>query len=281
MTQRTDSGYALITAIVAMLVFASFALTLLEGARATVVATSAASDRARLAAAAEAGLLIAVAGLDDPDPATRWSFGGQARMVRFGDVDLAIMVEDEAGKVPLNFITEVQARTMFEALVYDRDRAGRLADAFLDWRDDDDDVRAGGAEFGYYAQVNRYARNGPLRSIDELATIRGFDRALVDRLRPAVTVSANGAAGFDPRFARPLAIAVMSGGEGSIDAIAAERQARGQRTAIAFSAPAVLVGRPMTVRVVARGEGDARYERATILEITGRPSQRYVVRSAE
>jgi len=52
-----------------------------------------------------------------------------------------------------------------------------VADAILDWIDEDDDVRELGAEIGFYRQ-GRYGyepRNGPMRSIQELELVAGVD----------------------------------------------------------------------------------------------------------
>lgn len=51
-----------------------------------------------------------------------------------------------------------------------------LTDALLDWIDDDDATRPAGAEAGWYAAWKRpRPRNAPLRSIDELRLVRGFE----------------------------------------------------------------------------------------------------------
>lgn len=52
-----------------------------------------------------------------------------------------------------------------------------IADAVLDWIDEDDDVRELGAEVGFYRQ-GRFGyepRNGPMRSIQELELVAGVD----------------------------------------------------------------------------------------------------------
>lgn len=65
-----------------------------------------------------------------------------------------------------------------------------LTDSLIDWVDGDEVRRQGGPEDDYYqAQDPPYfAANAPLLSLDELRLIEGFDRHLVDGLRPYVTV---------------------------------------------------------------------------------------------
>lgn len=53
--------------------------------------------------------------------------------------------------------------------------ADSLTDAFLDWRDADDSARTFGAERRWYLSREEPApRNGPLASVDELRSVRGF-----------------------------------------------------------------------------------------------------------
>jgi type II secretory pathway component PulK len=54
-----------------------------------------------------------------------------------------------------------------------------LADAILDWLDEDDLPRQYGAENEYYANLNRQTRNGPIQSLDELLFVRGVSRELI------------------------------------------------------------------------------------------------------
>ena len=259
-----EAGFALVTAVIAMVLFALLALTMLDSARGTALSARAAIVHARLDAAADAGLAIAVANLDTPDRSRRWSIDGRRRRASFDGTDLVIAVEDERGKIPINQITDEQARAMFEAAGADGTRLDTMTDSFLDWRDDDDEVREYGAEADYYARLGIRPRNGALRSIDELRAIRGIDAVTVERLRPLIAVYSDQRDGFDDRYALPIALAVMSGdGLGSPAVIEREREAAGQRTAIELADGESLVGRPLDIVVEARREGGARLVRTT------------------
>lgn len=56
-----------------------------------------------------------------------------------------------------------------------------LADALLDWLDTDDAPREFGAEADFYQQLDPpvMPRNGPIKSLDELLSVRGFTRELL------------------------------------------------------------------------------------------------------
>jgi general secretion pathway protein K len=102
-------------------------------------------------------------------------------------------------------------------------RRDDLTDALLDWRDVDDLPRALGAETAWYSAERRsLPRNGPLASVDELLLVRGFDSALVDRLRPLITTAGTGR--VDIATAPPEVLALLPGlGPEAIDALVRRR----------------------------------------------------------
>jgi general secretion pathway protein K len=280
--QRRDGedGYAILAAIIAIAVLGLMSLSLIDTGRGIALGALSEAERARLAAAADAGLAYAVVNLSRPDRASRWSIDGRARNVSFAGTDLLITVEDEHGKVPLNQLSDEQARALFEELGASGLALAVQTDAFLDWIDDDDEPRANGAEVDYYTPRRIVPRNGELRSVEELLHIRGLTPDILRKLRGKATAGRNQGTGFDDRFATPLALSIMSGsGPNSAAVISRERELAGQRVAIDLAEEESLVGRPLTVRVEARRPGGGHFERATLIELTGRREAPYVVRA--
>jgi general secretion pathway protein K len=238
-------------------------------------------DQAQASAAADAGLAIALNGLLSNDPASRWSIDGRQRKVSFRATELVIRIEDERGKVPISLIEEGQLTKLLEGIGLGGDRLRVARDSLLDWVDDDDEPRPDGAERGYYRPSGFAPRNGSLLSIDELSRIRGFDAALVERLRPVVTVN-YGSGPFDARYAHPLALAIMLDvGVDSPLAIQRRRELDGQVTAIALESQADIIGKPLSIIVNAKTPSGARAKRNEIVELTGLAARPYVVRSYE
>jgi DNA uptake protein ComE-like DNA-binding protein len=78
-----------------------------------------------------------------------------------------VRVEDEAGKLNVNTATK-------EQLVALEDMTEDVADAIIDWRDQDEASSRAGVEGGYYLNL-RYGykiRNGPLKTIRELLKVK-------------------------------------------------------------------------------------------------------------
>lgn len=100
------------------------------------------------------------------DEHARWNLNNLVRNGRQSPEDLAIF------------------RNLLNLLQLSPDLAATLAD----WLDADDEVSPGGAEDAHYqAQNPPYrAANRELDDVDELLRVRGFDAAIVERLRPYV-----------------------------------------------------------------------------------------------
>lgn len=193
---KKDRGSALVAAVAGLLAFSYIGFEVLAADRGVIASVRGSTDRARLAAAADAGIAMALDNLMG-DPASRWPIDGSVQQLDFGSMRIAIAVEDERGKVPLNQLTEDQVRNLFAAAGVSGVRLDALTDAFEDWFDNDEDVRPLGAEDAYYTPLGMRPRNGELRSVEELAAIKGMDAALVRasrRSRPSGSAKAAGSA---------------------------------------------------------------------------------------
>ncbi len=78
-----------------------------------------------------------------------------------------VRVVDESSKLNINTVTKGQLLELPEMLE-------EIADAIIDWRDQDDTPSEGGVEGGYYENLpfGYMARNGPLRTIRELLLVK-------------------------------------------------------------------------------------------------------------
>ncbi|MFN0046013.1 MAG: general secretion pathway protein GspK [Sphingorhabdus sp.] len=278
----SEQGYAMVAAVAGIAVFALMALALVQANQNEIVLVNAEVGQAKAAAAADAGLAIALNGLLVKDRANRWSIDGRTRTANFDGARLQIRIEDERGKVPINLLDDELAARLMEAIGLGYGGSARTAaDSLVDWIDDDEEPRPDGAEVEFYQSRGIRPRNGPLQSIDELATIRGFNPEMVKKLKPFVTVNF-GTGGFDARYAHPRAIGVMlDGGADSPAAINRQRELDGQRTAIELGDAVDLVGRPLTITTEAVRPDGARSKRQVIVELTGADARPYIIRAFE
>ena len=277
---RRDRGYALVAAVAAVAVFAFLAFQVLASNQGSIATVAAETRRARLTAAADAGIAIAIHGLTAEDRGQRWSPDGRVHTIRFGDIDLSVTVEDERGKAPLNALTDGQARALFAGAGASGDQLDALVAEFRDWVTDP----ASGVDTSAAPALRangQPVRHGPMSTVGELAALPDMTLGLLARIAPAVTVFGEEAGtGFNAEYASPLAKAAVDG-----DALADpetldnQTQVAGERPdeAIADATPAGA----FTIRVIARDRNGAQTHRMEVIECTGGGPHPYWVRYAE
>ena len=277
-----EQGYALIAAVVSIILFALMALAVINSMRGPTLMVAAEADRARLTAAADAGVSLAVQGLLIRDPVQRWKIDGRPRTEAFGDVTLDIRIEDERGKIALNLINEQQVERMFAAFGLQGIELEAARDSFMDWRDGDFDIRPRGAEFEAYSDRQIKPRNEELRTLGELALIEGVGPELAKRIIPYATVNF-GSGSFDPRYSTPIAIRVSADDDSDADLAELRGLLRpGQEIrTVGGEQTDSLIGRPLTIRVTARSGSEAQAQANVIVELTGSQIRPYVVRARD
>ena len=94
---------------------------------------------------------------------------GRYQGIRFG-------LEDDSNRLNINVLMELEKRTPGVAKPVLMGLPGMtddVADAVLDWMDEDEELRDFGAESQYYTELGYEPKNGPLDSIEELLLVRG------------------------------------------------------------------------------------------------------------
>ena len=121
--------------------------------------------------------------------------------ITLGDGEVLVTIEDEERKIDLNRLMlpngiapDDRRLAVFQRLldILGIDRA--VADAVVDWLDNDENPRVGGAESASYLGLpNPYrAKNDLFDTIGELRLVRGVTAEIYEKLLPFVTVSSSG-----------------------------------------------------------------------------------------
>jgi len=101
--------------------------------------------------------------------------------VPLGGGQFSYRITDEAARININNVPAARLDRLLQLLDVEKEDRDVIVDSVQDWRDDNDEHRANGAESDdYYLKlpVPYRARNGNLESIDELLQIRGVTPAL-------------------------------------------------------------------------------------------------------
>jgi len=282
-TERTrgEDGYGLVAAVTAVAAFAILSFQVVAADQGGIDLALGRVEQARLAAAADAGISLAIHGLAADDRGARWSIDGRARRLEFDGIELTVTVEDERGKAPLLALSDSQARALFAGAGAGGDRLDALVAEFREWQTEDDTA----PDLNNPVQPPPPAqpvRHGPFRTVGELAALKDMDRATFARIAPVVTVFFEDNGPFEPDHAQPLAQAAMSADTlENPDQIANEAELTNQRPEEELAPDDHFVGRPLTIRVVARDHDGARTHRMEVIEFTGDKANPYWVRYVE
>ncbi|MBL8878242.1 MAG: general secretion pathway protein GspK [Phycisphaerales bacterium] len=116
---------------------------------------------------------------DGKTPAEAWRYAIVAANLEDNAKSIRYGVTPESSKLNLNTATDAQLQQLLLPLLtgLEIENGQELINALLDWRDEDDDAREGGAESEYYNTLKPpyRAKNGPFDTIDELLLIKGFN----------------------------------------------------------------------------------------------------------
>lgn len=210
-----DRGFALLTALWALVLVGTVAGAYLAASRDVVLVSDNRNSELHATLAARAGLerahnameRLQVLGTEMTarlDPAERaqlarvWnnldsSFASIASAC-LGGACYAVEVRDLGTLLNVNLASEAQLRSLFIAAGADYRRADMAAQSIADWIDADELHRARGAERAYYESLGTPAlpRNAPIDDLRELAKVRGVDGEILDAVFDYLTVEGRG-----------------------------------------------------------------------------------------
>lgn len=116
-------------------------------------------------------------------PAQGWGDPIAYAGVDFGDnLQITVSFTDHTSRLPLNSLDEGTLYLLFDEMGIEPDDSLLLTNCLLDWIDEDDETRIDGAESDEYSfrDMPHRAANRPIRKMEELAVIEGFDLYFFD-----------------------------------------------------------------------------------------------------
>ena len=203
-TGRDESGFVLIPVVMAIALLSLVALIIGQGTRDDVRVAGVNQRRAEMTALADGMATLAIrrlavskATVDDRRPVKT---DGTPLVCAIAGHAATITIQDAAGMVDLNKGSLDTLERLFAGVGVDREQAGHLAAAIVDFRDGDDEALPGGAEAAEYANagLTHRPKNAPFANVDELDQVLGMTPELMAVVRPLVTVHAsNGNVDFE------------------------------------------------------------------------------------
>lgn len=167
-------------------------------------------NNAQAMSIAESGIAMAEMMMLIPDVDKRWRADGSVYQINFTNAKVRIRLLSEAGKIDLNTADEALLQGLISQVPIEEEQQTRLVNAIIDWRDEDDLVRADGAEKKEYqdAGLSYQPRNKPFQSIEELQLVLGMNENIYSWLQDLITVY-SGQPTVNLQLASPEVLQVM------------------------------------------------------------------------
>jgi len=121
--------------------------------------------------------------------------------IELGDGEVRVTIEDEERKIDLNRLMlpngnapDDRRLAVFQRLLDTLEIDRSVADAVVDWLDNDENPRVGGAESSHYLGLPHpyRAKNDLFDTVGELRLVRGVTKEVFEKLLPFVTVYSSG-----------------------------------------------------------------------------------------
>lgn len=205
-------GYVLIAVLIVILVLSLVAYRFSDAMVSELRAGVRSADYAQVRAAAVSGVHYAAALLADPEllaldvgspydnpayfqdiPVPLDSSNPSGKQAYFSIIHVSPLagggyqqrfgLADEGGKININALIALDpaGETLYNALLKLPNMTPEIADAIVDWVDNNEDARPNGAESAYYRGLAQpySAKNGPLNTLDELLLVKGVTPQLL------------------------------------------------------------------------------------------------------
>jgi general secretion pathway protein K len=222
---RHQRGLALVAVLWVLVLLSLLVGNLSQGSRSNAQLAQNLVAATRGKYASEAGMQWALWNLQQPAE-NQWLADGGTQLLQLDDIPVRVALQDESGKIDLNAAPVELLSGLLVAAELDGSTADALADAIMDWRDDDDLRRLNGAEDDDYLAAGRAdgAKDAPFDKIEELQLVLGMTADIYRRVKGSVTVL-NGVPAINPLFAPRLALLALPGAdEGTVDQYIEQRR---------------------------------------------------------
>ena len=212
-------GIALVIVLWGLVLLAVIAAAFTTETRTEVTLARNLVENAKAKALADAGVHAAMLGLHRREVEKRWRADGTVYSIASGEGEVAIVIDDEAGKIDLNVAPDELIQGLFAAVGLAEADAQALTAAIADFRDPDDETHLGGAEDAEYraAGLAWGPKNKPFEAVEELHQVLGMTRQVYALAAPGLTVHSR-SKGVDVTVAPAIVLQALPG----VDAEAVE-----------------------------------------------------------
>jgi len=236
-------------------------LSLIASAMLSMSLTASQIDRngwasARANAIAEGAINREILALMDSRAGRSPRTDGTPLATRFAGSAVTVSVQDESGKIDLNFADTQTLQSLFASTGMDSEDAGRLADRILARR----------------PQADTQTAAGPVafRTVEDVLGVPGFSRALFARVAPALTVYSRSAQVDRDVAPRQVLLALPGMDADKVDDLLRQRETA--PTSNVQPPPSAAASHAFTI-TAALAIGASRTVRQAVVQFTGDPTK--------
>lgn len=186
---KREEGFSIVLVLWFLVLLGLLGANLLREARATYYAVSTDIVRLQAQAAADGAINFVVQNLLDPLGSTPHSLSGEFTNIRLLDRDVAIKVEDEAGKIDVNTANFPLLSTVIQGVGVPPREADFISENVVAWRSPQNTTMMDDLDKPYLEAGRSYGpRRGPFRAIPELRLVLGMTDAIQAAVVPFTTI---------------------------------------------------------------------------------------------
>jgi general secretion pathway protein K len=276
-----DAGLALVAVLWGLAILSLIAAAMLAAGVSSVRMSRNAWAQTQAQAIADAGIQRAILSLLDARADHKWRTDDVAQAFAFGGANITITIQDELGRIDLNFASKDRLGDLLQSVGSKADDASTLAGRIVDWRTPASQASLDGTSAADYrtAGLSYLPRGGPFQSVDEAQLVLGMTPELFVKIAPALTVYSH-RPDFDMRTAPMEVLMVVPGmDEQKAQEIIAARAPQPSETdsaalGAAFNQGAIATGHAFAIRSDVQ-LGNIRCSREAMIELTTDPVRRF------
>ena len=187
---KSQSGVALIAVLWVIAFLVTIASTVAHQSRSSLQMTKNRIEALKLKQAAESAILLSIAEKINFPGGREISLNDHVFNTTYDNISIKIHISDESGKIDLNTAPFLILSELIREVGVEENKADSLANAILDWRDEDNLIRVNGAEDNTYISSGYgYAsKDAYFERIEELQLVYGMSKQLYIALQPYITV---------------------------------------------------------------------------------------------
>ena len=222
-----EEGFAIVLVLWFLALLGLLGASLIRETRATHHAAGASLARLQAQAAADGAINLAIRNLLTPLEPMPLSLNGEFTNVRLLSRDVAIKVEDEAGKIDINAANFPLLSALIRGVGVPPSEADFIAENTIIWRLPQSTAMRDNSDKPYFDAGRLYGpRYGPFRAVPELRLVLGMTDPIQAAIAPFITIWSDHA-GIDRGAASDAALGVLAAAGDSLAASKLQRRRSG------------------------------------------------------